>query len=347
MAAAQTELTATIGELSQTKSDLQTAQTNLSSSQTALASSQASLATTRDQAAELGARVIKGYIEQWGMLYNATTPTAAQVASTGAVGSWFSYWPSNPFTGQPMADSGAPGDFTYAQNAGGTSYALTAHAATKSMTLDGTVPQQLKNALDSARSEATNVGIEAIQAAIDRYALDFNDTFPGTGSVSSATLAPYLDFWPKNPWTNAAMIDSATQGNYTYTQTMTGYTLTAYVTGGAAGETVNSSHADHVLGMRDHLKDTYCQAASQVLKQYVEEWKVSHGGTPPAIADMKADGAVGAAHGWWPTNPWYVIGMTNADIRGDFQYAPGVDGSYTLTVRQAPISPFTEYYTPQ
>ena len=39
--------------------------------------------------------------------------------------------------------------------------------------------------------------------------------------------------------------------------------------------------------------------------------------------------------------------MTNVDIRGDFQYAPGVDGSYTLTVRQAPISPFTEYYTPQ
>jgi hypothetical protein len=39
--------------------------------------------------------------------------------------------------------------------------------------------------------------------------------------------------------------------------------------------------------------------------------------------------------------------MTNADARGDFQYAPGDGGSYTLTVRQQPVAPYAQYYTAQ
>jgi len=34
------------------------------------------------------------------------------------------YWPSNPFTGKPMAQGTGPGDFTYTLGAGGTSYQL-------------------------------------------------------------------------------------------------------------------------------------------------------------------------------------------------------------------------------
>ena len=279
------------------------------------------------------------------MLYNATAPAANQVAKTGSVGSLFAYWPANPFTGQPMAVSGQPGDYTYMLNLDGISYAMTSHTASTDVSLDGTIPPQLKNALDNARSAATNVSIEAIQAAIDRYALDNNDTYPAL--VSRDVLGTYIDSWPKNPWTNADMVQGTGQGDYTYVGNYDSYTLTAHVKGGATGDTVDDFYAERVSGMRERYKDVYCQAAAQVLKEYVEEWKAAHAGAPPTVTQMDAAGAVGTAHGWWPANPWLGSGMTNTDSRGDFQYAAGVGGAYTLTVRQAPITPYSEYYTPQ
>jgi len=258
----------------------------------------------------------------------------------------FTYWPSNPFTGQPMADSVAAGDFSYGQNAGAASYALIAHAIAKNVILDGTVPQQLRNALDTARSALTNANIHLIQQAVDRYASDNSDTFPA--NASSATLSPYLDFWPVNPWTNSPMNTSSTgQGDCRYTNTMSGYAITAYVSGGVQGDTVDESWLDRWLGIRDHLKNTYCQAAAHVLKEYVDEWKTAHAGTPPTVEQLTKAGEAGSLHAWWPTNPWLGMPMTNGDTKGDFQYAPDAGGVYTLTVRQQPDAYFTQHYTPE
>jgi len=337
LASSQTALAAKTAELTTAKADLATSQAALSTAQT-------SLTTARNSMTELGARVIKGYVEQWGMLYNATSPASGDVGKTGAVGAMFSFWPDNPFTGQPMAADSATGDFTYTQGADGTSYLLSAHKSATSVSLDGTVPQQLKNALDNVRSQATDENIRVIQAAIDRYAMDYNDTFPAAGQVSAAWLAAYVDLWPKNPWTNVAMIDGSGQGNYTYSRTQNGYTLTSHLKGGLNGDTVDNYYADHYLGVRDHLKNVYCQAAVQVLKEYVEEWKAANSGALPTVDQLTKTGAIGSVHAWWPVDPWYGSPMTNDDVKGDFQYTPVEDGSYALTVRQQPDAYYLQYY---
>ena len=161
------------GQLSSTQSQLTSAQTELATAQGALATAQAGLVTARDQAAELGARVVKGYVEQWGMLYNATAPAANQVATTGSVGSLFAYWPVNPFTGQPMADSARRR--ATSRTCSTRRYLLRhdAHTASTDVSLDGTVPPQLKNALDSAaRPRPTHASRADSSDGLDRYALD-------------------------------------------------------------------------------------------------------------------------------------------------------------------------------
>ena len=302
----------------------------------------------RDQSAELGARVVKGYIEHWGMLYNGTAPAAAEVSKSGGVGQLFTYWPTNPFTGQPMAPGTDPGEFAYSAGAGG-AYSLSAHTSqTSPVDLDGTIPQQLRTAIEKLRCDLTNANIWKIQNAVDRYALDNNEVAPP--QADQATLGMYLDPWPANPWSpGSPMAPSATSGNYLYAVNPIDftYTITAYISANAPGDVVDGQWYSRMLGLRDRLKNMTCQAAAQTLRDYVEEWKATHAGTPPTLAQMTTTGAVGALHAWWPTNPWSGAPMANSDSRGDFQYAPGAGEAYTLTVRQQPVSPFSEYYTPQ
>jgi len=303
----------------------------------------------RDQSAELGARVIKGYIELWGMLSNGTAPAAGEVSRTGGVGQMFAYWPANPFTGQPMAPGTDPGEFTYAAGVGG-AYSLSARPAQASpVDLNGTIPQQLKNALTAARDAATNANIHAIQQGVDLYARDNNDVFPP--DASPATLGAYVDPWPANPWTGAPMSTSSPyQGDCTYSlQSPLGYTITAYLAGGVQGDVVDDWAFGRWLGIRDGLKNVCVQGHGQVLREYIEEWKAAHAGTPPSVEQMTRTGAVGALHAWWPVNPWSAASpMANGGATGDFQYTPGVGGTYTLTVRQQITDYFTqEYYTPE
>jgi hypothetical protein len=349
LAYAQEQLSATQDELADVNDELIDAKDELASTKADLETAQTDLAGMRDQTADLGARVIKGYIEQWGMLYNATAPTAAQMTKTGSVGALFSFWPDNPYTGGAMKQGTAAGDLNYAPDANGTAYSLTVrHPYAAPMDLGGVVPQQLRTALDNLRTEATNENIRVIQAAIDRYAMDYNDYFPTSEQVSWAYLSSYVDRWPKNPWTNVLMVNGPGQGDYTYVQASggAGYTLTAHVKGGVAGDTVDDSYADHVMGLRDHLKNVYCQAAVQTLREYVEEWKATHEGTPPTVDQLTKTGEAGSSHAWWPTNPWTTGPMANGDTKGNFQYAPG-EGAYTLTVRQQPDLYYLQYYTPQ
>jgi hypothetical protein len=302
----------------------------------------------RDQAAELGARVIKGYVEQWGMLNNGASPATVEVCSTGDLGQMFPYWPDNPFSGQPMAPGTDPGEFAYAAGVGG-AYSLGARTSqTSPVDLDGTIPQQLKDALTAARNAVTNANIHVIQQGVDRYARDNNDVFPP--DASPATLGTYVDPWPANPWTGAPMsTSSSAQGDCTYSQSLLAYTITAHLAGGVQGDVVDDWWFDRWLGIRDNLKDLCVQSHGQVLKEYIDEWKAAHAGTPPTVEQMAKTGAVGALHGWWPVNPWSGVSpMANSDVTGDFQYTPGTGGAYTLTVRQQVTDAFPqEYYTPE
>ena len=91
---------------------------------------------------------------------------------------------------------------------------------------------------DKAKESAVKEGVHSIQVGVQSYAVDFNDTYPA--AVASTGMASYVDNWPKNPWTNVAMIDSSAQGNYTYTQTGsgTGFTLVGHGKGGTGVITV-------------------------------------------------------------------------------------------------------------
>jgi type IV pilus assembly protein PilA len=87
-----------------------------------------------------------------------------------------------------------------------------------------------------AKDAAVKEGIHSIQIGIQSYAVDSSDTYPVAGNVNQAGLASYVDNWPKNPFTNAPMASSGSNGDYTYTQTGsgTGFTLAGHLSTGSA-----------------------------------------------------------------------------------------------------------------
>jgi type IV pilus assembly protein PilA len=92
---------------------------------------------------------------------------------------------------------------------------------------------------NKAKDAAVKGGVHNIELGIASYAIDHADTYPATGQVSNGTLVDsasksYVDNWPANPWTNAPMANSASNGDYTYTQTGggSGFTLAGHMTTG-------------------------------------------------------------------------------------------------------------------
>jgi hypothetical protein len=347
-----------LAQLATVQGELAAAHDDLDEAQSSLAEAQAALAPSQRRAAELGARLIKGYIEQWGMLNNAIAPSADKVAKTGAIGQAFPYWPDNPYTDAPMTMGGEQGDFLYTAGDNGTYTMSVNKGAATWVTLDGAVPHQLTTALTAARDEYVKVSMYYLQGAIDRYAWACNDVFPAQPDVNEVDLSPWaFEYWPKNPWfawnmgPSESMTPGTSMGTYTYAVGgQHGYTLAGHLSDGT-DYTVDGYWAEQKMGFRDRLKNMVLQAQGQTLKEYVEEWKAAHAGVPPTLDQMTEAGAVGGAHTWWPLNPWTNAPMTNADSKGQYQYAVGPENTYTLSVRQQPISDhqpyFAEYYTPE
>ena len=72
---------------------------------------------------------------------------------------------------------------------------------------------------NKAKDASVKEGIHSIQVGIQSYAVDNNDAYPAATTVSSTTLAGYVDNWPKNPFSpsSAPMSEGAGQGQYNYT----------------------------------------------------------------------------------------------------------------------------------
>jgi hypothetical protein len=79
------------------------------------------------------------------------------------------------------------------------------------------------------------------------------------------------------------------------------------------------------------------QGYAQVLKGYVDEWKLDHAGELPTVEQMTSTGAVGTAHTWWPANPWTLAPMGPGTSLGCFEYTPGGGGSFTIVLHQQPL----------
>jgi len=76
------------------------------------------------------------------------------------------------------------------------------------------------NQRGKAKDAALKDGIHSIQIGVQSYALDHSDTYPpsvlNSGALVDQQGKAYVDQWPKNPFTNAAMKDGTAQGDYTY-----------------------------------------------------------------------------------------------------------------------------------
>jgi type IV pilus assembly protein PilA len=72
---------------------------------------------------------------------------------------------------------------------------------------------------NKAKDAAVKEGVHSLQVGVASYAVDHSDTYPG--SLSQATLIdsgsnPYVDNWPRNPYTSTPMAGSTNAGDYTY-----------------------------------------------------------------------------------------------------------------------------------
>ena len=91
---------------------------------------------------------------------------------------------------------------------------------------------------DKAKEAAVKEGVHSIQIGIASYAVDNSDNYPTSTSLNDGTAtsltAPtnvYVDNWPKNPWTSAAMATNATtkgDSKYTNNTASSTYTLVGY-----------------------------------------------------------------------------------------------------------------------
>jgi len=93
---------------------------------------------------------------------------------------------------------------------------------------------------NKADDAAVKEGIHSIQIGIQSYALDNSDNYPGAVANSAAlvdsTGHPYVDNWPKNPFTNVPMASSSSEGDYTYTNNAASstFTLVGHLSNGGA-----------------------------------------------------------------------------------------------------------------
>lgn len=74
---------------------------------------------------------------------------------------------------------------------------------------------------DKAKESAVKAGAHNIELGIASYAVDHADLYPpdaAPGTLQDSIGRPYVDYWPSNPWTGAAMVtNSTTKGDLLYT----------------------------------------------------------------------------------------------------------------------------------
>jgi hypothetical protein len=323
------------------------AASDLAAAQSQLTTAQADLASARADAVRSGVAVLDQYVMALARL-NGGLPPAAGFGDDYE--DMFGYWPADPYAGQPMEQGTAPGQFTYEPHGDG-SYSLTGH-------LSGDEYVISRPAYDWAalKNYLTIEGVTFISYGLEIAAIQYNDVYPPTLTKDSLQT---IDPWPKNPMTNAFMTNNLSAGDYRYSLTAggTSYDLVANLVGGDTYDVGAWTRPlfEPLWRLRVSLKDLCAQGYAQVLKDYIDEWRLEHGGALPQVDDVTSAGAVGQAHTWWPVNPWTNSTMTPGTYVGQYEYLPSGDGSYALILHQSPLpmvhgDPATEYpptYTAQ
>ena len=345
---AQNDLQAAQGDLAAAQADLAEALAGLSAAESARDEALAALAPARDAATRSGLamiqEVLRNLAQGQGVLPQSSTLTY------GTVGSSWPAWPYSPFDGQRMAQGTDPGQFTYTPGTNG-SWSLVAHLTSGDYTLS-------QGAFDWAarKDQSTIVGATLIGYGLELDAILRSGYYPAALSSDDLTT---VDPWPSNQFTQQFMADGVAKGDFDYTQMSGGidYALVANLVGGSTYDVAAWTRPlfEPLQRLRISLKDMAAQGYSQVLKDYVDQWKLEHAGALPSADQMSAAGAVGAAHTWWPSNPWTLMPMTIGASTGQFEYTPGGDGAFTIVLHQQqlpmvngdPTTAFPATYTAQ
>jgi hypothetical protein len=337
-----------MAELADAQAALSQAQADLASARTSRDQALAALSPSRDTATRNGLSAIQEILRS---LAQGTGVLPAKATLTYAVaGSSWPGWPLSPFDGQRMAQGTAPGQFTYTPGADG-SWSLVAHLTSGDYTLT-------QGAFDwAARKDLLTIqGATFISYGLEIWSILNNDLYPA--HLSSTTLDT-VDPWPANPFTGASMAESTDEGDFDYAAAVNGsdYDLVANLNDGSSYDVASWTQPlfAPLWRLRISLKDMAAQAYTQVLKDYVDEWKLDHSGELPTAQQMSPSGAVGAAHTWWPRNPWTMAPMGAGTSTGDFEYVPGAGGAFTIVLHQQPLpmvfffndTATTEIYTAQ
>jgi type IV pilus assembly protein PilA len=95
---------------------------------------------------------------------------------------------------------------------------------------------------DKAKESAVKGGVHNIELGVASYAVDHNDVYPASGTVSKASMVDgsgvsYVDNWPQNPWTYADMAEGTARGDYTYTGTSNNFRIVGH---GKSGDVITA-----------------------------------------------------------------------------------------------------------
>ena len=80
----------------------------------------------RESSVKEGIHSIHISVQMYAVENQDAYPDPSMVSQSG-MASYLDYWPTNPYTGSPMAQGTGPGDYSYELNAEGTSFSLTGY----------------------------------------------------------------------------------------------------------------------------------------------------------------------------------------------------------------------------
>jgi hypothetical protein len=277
----------------------------------------------RDRLTKQNLRVIQSCVEEFLLSNNDACPESADVSPGGLVGAPH-VWPRNPWTGVYVSQSTSRGDFQYTHVTGvdTDTYTLRAklsngHWFTLAPTTFPGLVAQLRHKLDN---EIVKRNVRVLQGDIHEWWL-LNGSLPtGDQLAETGDVGAVIDYWPVNPFTNAASQPGSELGEYAYTPGVSGvYTLVGHEFG---GDYTVDGQAPPLPGtqMPNPYKDSVVQSNLELIERAIEEYALDNGGVfPPSIA-VAANQAVGNYLLAWPLSPWTGQRMEQNTSLGSFTY---------------------------